>query len=104
MALTINAVDERGLSNELHCQLQPMKAKVMVFGGKWYFTQLYNTNTMDCFSFNSGHVIQVYVEIPWLGDRALKLAGKSKLATENKLQVNRSIEEAFHIIYVSAVR
>ena len=38
MALTINAVDERGPSNELHCQLQPVKAKVTLYSSKWHFT------------------------------------------------------------------
>ena len=59
MTLPVDITDGRGLSNEVHCELQPKKSKVTLYlpfiSQYKAFNQLYITNKMECFSFKSRH-------------------------------------------------
>ena len=63
MALAIDTIDGRGLSNEMHCELLPKKSKVMLYLPfiTWLklFNQSYIINKMERFSFKSGHTMRV---------------------------------------------
>ena len=60
MALAIDTIDGRGLSNEARHELLPRKSKVMLYlPFISQFNQLYITNKTECFSFKSGHAMWV---------------------------------------------
>ena len=62
MTLAVDVTDGRGFSNEEHCEFLPKKSKVMVYllFIKWLkaFNQLYITNKMEGFSFQSGSAMR----------------------------------------------
>ena len=61
MALAINKIDGRGLSNEVRCELLP-KSKVILYlpfiTRQKPFNQLYITNKTQHFSFKSGRAMR----------------------------------------------
>ena len=59
MALPIDTINGCGPSNETHSQLLPKKTKVADHITAKPFYWLYITNKMKCFTFKSGHVMQV---------------------------------------------
>ena len=58
MALAIDTIDGRGLSNEARHELQDA-VFVVHFTVKGIYSQLYITNKTECFSFKSGHAVRV---------------------------------------------
>ena len=60
MALAVDIINRRGLSNEMHCQLQPKKTKVRPYYPfiklQKTFYLFFITNKTEHFSFKSGCV------------------------------------------------
>ena len=71
MALAIDTVDGRGLSNETRRVLLPKKSKVMLYlpfiTRYKLFNQLYITNKTERFSFISGRAVRVaeFIKEDW---------------------------------------
>ena len=63
MALAIDTVEGRGLSNEARRELLPKKSKMMLYlpfiTRQKLFNQLYITNKTERFSFISGRAVRV---------------------------------------------
>ena len=62
MALAIDTIDGRGLSNKARCELLPKSSKIILYvpfvSQEKPFNQLYITNKTERFSFKSGCAMQ----------------------------------------------